>query len=113
MEEEGLFFYFEHTQNGHKLIIADDSTCAKPIDGLSASLPYAQGESLDEVDVITSFQAMRRLESGSIELKSFDYKVPGARREGWHPTQIDQGDVPSYSVYDHVGEHAYPAGPRA
>ena len=112
MEEEGLFFYFEHTKSGHTLIVTDSSTNAKPIDGLSASLPYSQDEILDDVDVITSFHGSRQLESGTIALKTADYKVPGARRSAVQRASIEQGDVPSYEIYDYLGAHAYPAGAR-
>ena len=61
MQEEGLFFFFEHAKTGHKLIISDTSTNAKPIDGASTTLTYLQGEATDDLDVVTSFQASRQL----------------------------------------------------
>lgn len=112
IQEEGLFFYFEHEKGAHKLVITDDSTRAKPIDGISESMPYSQRESMDDIDVITSLHASRFLESGSNALKSRDYKVPGARRSALSKTRVDQGEVPPYEVYDYLGEHAYPAGDR-
>ena len=112
MEEEGLFFYFEHTKTSHKLIVTDTSTNAKPIDGLSASLPYSQDEMLDDVDVITAFHGSRHLAPIVIALKTADYKVPAARRSAVQRAAIEQGDVPSYEIYDYLGAHAYPAGDR-
>jgi type VI secretion system secreted protein VgrG len=108
MQEEGLFFYFEHSKTGHKLIVTDSSTTAKPIDGFSASMPYSAGEILDDVDVITSYQAKRELMPGSIALKGADYKVPNARRYNTSKTDVDQGDVPSYEIYDYVGPQGFP-----
>lgn len=107
MQEEGLFFFFEHAKDGHKLIITDSSVTAKPIDGRRASIPYSQGEALDDRDVVTSFQARRQLESGKVGLKTFDYKAPGARRFVSNSTQVDQGDAPSYEVYDYLGSHGF------
>ena len=108
MREEGLFFYFEHTKESHKLIITDTSTNAKPIDGYSAQLPYSQGERLDDIDVISSFRSSRRMSSGSVSFKTFDYKVPRALREAGLDVENNQGDVPAYEIYDYPGEHAYP-----
>ena len=108
LQEEGLFFYFEHAKDGHKLVIVDDSTRAKPIDGLSALMPYSQNESMDDIDVITSLQSSRHLASGSSALKSRDYKVPGARRSALSTARNVQGNVPAYQIYDYLGEHAYP-----
>lgn len=80
MQEDGLFFYFEHAKDNHKLIITDNSIAAKPISGRSPVLQYTTGEALDNPAVITSLQASRQLESTNVGLKTFDYKVPHARR---------------------------------
>ena len=108
MQEEGLFFNFEHTKTGHKLIVTDSSTSAKPIDGFSPSMPYSQGEMLDDVDVITSLQSKRELMPTDVGLKAVDYKVPNARRYQTSKAEIDQGDVPSYEIYDYVGPQGFP-----
>lgn len=107
MQEDGLFFYFEHAKTGHKLIVTDTSIAAKPIDGPSASLQYAQGEAMDDLAVVTSFQALRHLESDSVGMKTFDYKAPHARRLASGGAEIEQGDVPSYEIYDYLGEHGF------
>jgi type VI secretion system secreted protein VgrG len=107
MQEDGLFFYFEHTKTGHKLIVTDTSIAAKPIDGPSPSLQYSKGEAMDSLAVITSFQALRHLESDSVGLKTFDYKAPHARRLSSGGTEANQGDVPSYEIYDYLGEHGF------
>ncbi|WP_118184417.1 type VI secretion system Vgr family protein [Paraburkholderia phosphatilytica] len=112
MQEEGLFFFFEHQKGAHRLIITDSSTGARPIDGQSPSLPYSTGESLDDIDVITSFQARRQLESDNVSLKTADYKVPGARRLESANTQVDQGNVPSYEIYDYLGPQGFPDSNR-
>ncbi|AOJ10567.1 type VI secretion system Vgr family protein [Burkholderia mayonis] len=107
MQEDGLFFFFEHAKDGHKLIITDNSIAAKPIDGRSPLLQYTKGEALDNLAVVTSFQASRQLESNSVGLKTFDYKAPHARRFVSGGTEVNQGEVPSYEVYDYLGEHGF------
>ncbi|WP_260430182.1 type VI secretion system Vgr family protein [Burkholderia cenocepacia] len=112
MQEDGLFFFFEHGKDDHKLIITDNSVAAKPIGGRSPVLQYTKGEALDNLAVITTFQASRQLESTHVGLKTFDYKVPHARRYVSGGTEVDQGDVPSYEVYDYLGEHGFPDSDR-
>ncbi|WP_431820154.1 type VI secretion system Vgr family protein [Burkholderia sp. F1] len=107
MQEDGLFFFFEHAKDGHKLIITDNSIAAKAIDGRSPVLQYSKGEAFDDLAVVTSFQASRQLESGSVGLKTFDYKAPHARRFVSGGTEVKQGEVPSYEVYDYLGEHGF------
>lgn len=107
MQEDGLFFFFEHAKDGHKLVISDNSISAKPISGRSPMLQYTKGEALDNLAVVTSFQASRQLESNSVGLKTFDYKAPHARRFVSGGTEVNQGEVPSYEVYDYLGEHGF------
>ncbi|KVQ67565.1 type IV secretion protein Rhs [Burkholderia ubonensis] len=107
MQEDGMFFFFEHAKDGHKLIITDNSIGAKPVDGRSPVLQYSKGEAFDDLAVVTSFQASRQLESGSVGLKTFDYKAPHARRFVSGGTEVKQGEVPSYEVYDYLGEHGF------
>ncbi|RQP36512.1 type VI secretion system Vgr family protein [Burkholderia ubonensis] len=107
MQEDGLFFFYEHAKDGHKLIITDNSIAAKPIDGRSPVLQYTKGEPLDSLAVVTSFQASRQLESASVGLKTFDYKAPHARRYVSGGTEVNQGEVPAYEVYDYLGEHGF------
>ncbi|MBR8313422.1 type VI secretion system tip protein VgrG [Burkholderia dolosa] len=112
MQEDGLFFFFEHSKDDHKLVITDNSVAAKPIGGRSPVLQYTKGAALDNLAVITTFQASRQLESTHVGLKTFDYKVPHARRYVSGGTEVDQGDVPSYEVYDYLGEHGFPDSDR-
>jgi len=106
LEQDGLFFYFDHTQQGHTLIITDDSTSAKPIDGQS-QLSFATAEMFDEENVVTQFRADRKLESGRVSLKTADYKSPGARRYVSGETSTDQGDAQKYEIYDYLGAHGF------
>ncbi|MCA7996147.1 type VI secretion system tip protein VgrG [Burkholderia cepacia] len=112
MQEDGLYFFFEHAKDGHTLIISDHSVSAKPIDGRYSRLQYSKGEALDDMAVVTSFQASRQLESGSVGLKTFDYKVPHARRFVSGGTGTNQGEVPAYEIYDYLGEYGFPDGDR-
>lgn len=112
MQEEGLFFYFEHAKDAHKLIISDTSVDAKPIAGRTASLRYSTDEILDDEQVITAFAARRQLTSGSTTLKTVDYKAPAAQRQVQDDTGINQGDVENYEVYDYLGAHGFPDSSR-
>ncbi|WP_321950761.1 type VI secretion system Vgr family protein [Paraburkholderia bannensis] len=106
LEQEGLFFYFEHSKDGHRLIITDSSLQAQEIDG-GRFLQYATDETLDDVPVVTSWSAQRQLESGAISMKTFDYKSPGAQRFVTGDSINNQGDVERYEVYDYVGLYGF------
>jgi type VI secretion system secreted protein VgrG len=111
MEQEGLFFYFEHTKDGHKLIVTDRSSNAKPIDG-QVGLRYGTGEVTDDEAVIGQWVSQRQLASDTVSVKSFDYKVPNARRYVSGDTPIEQGQVDHYEVYDYLGLHGFDSTDR-
>ncbi|PCE33256.1 type VI secretion system Vgr family protein [Burkholderia ubonensis] len=111
MEQEGLYFCFEHKEDGHKLIVTDMSTHAKPIDG-QVALRYATGEVFDDEGVITQWVAQRQLSSDTVSVKTFDYKVPNARRYVSGNTPIEQGQVDHYEVYDYLGLHGFDSTDR-
>ena len=112
MDQEGLYFYFEHTKDGHKLIVTDMSTNAKPIDGQVGLRYAAGGETLDDESVITQWVSQRQLSSDTVSVKTFDYKVPNARRYVSGDTPIEQGDVDHYEVYDYLGLHGFDSTDR-
>ncbi|WP_419690692.1 MULTISPECIES: type VI secretion system Vgr family protein [Burkholderia] len=107
LEQDGLFFYFEHAKDSHKLIVTDASTNAKPIDGPSALRYAAAGEAFDDESVVTQWVAQRHLSSDSVSMKTFDYKVPNARRYVSGDAPIKQGDVDHYEIYDYLGGYGF------
>lgn len=111
LEHDGLYFFFEHTSDGHTMIITDDSLMAKPIDGVSV-LRFATDEMFDEENVVTQFRAERRLKSGAVTLKTVDYKAPNANRLVSADTVANQGNVAKYEVYDYLGAHGFDSSNR-
>uniref|UniRef100_UPI003BEF4BDB type VI secretion system tip protein TssI/VgrG n=1 Tax=Burkholderia arboris TaxID=488730 RepID=UPI003BEF4BDB len=112
LQAEGLFFHFEHKKDGHALIVTDSSVHAEPISGRSPALRYSVDELLEDEQVVTAFDAQRRLGSNSVALKTKDYKAPGARRATERDADIQQGDVDDYEIYDYLGAHGFPDADR-
>lgn len=112
MQEEGLFFYFEHKKDSHTLVVTDSSINVGPIAGHSPVLRYSTDEILESNQVVTSFVSRRRFSSGSVALKTGDYKAPSARRYVERDTAVDQGEVDNYEIYDYLGAHGFPDSDR-
>jgi len=43
MEEEGIFYWFEHTEDGHVLYVADDASAHEPVAG-ETTFPFRPGD---------------------------------------------------------------------
>ena len=79
MEEYGIYYFFEHTQDKHTLVLADGKSSHKTIDGLS-SVKYTAGTRTVRRDAQTfdDWTAGRGLQTGSYVLNDYDYEKPGA-----------------------------------
>jgi len=77
MEREGIYYYFEHTDEGEKLIITDSSTAHTEIQGES-TIPYSPPSALipEEEEVIKTFMCRQKVLPKKIVLKDYNYRKP-------------------------------------
>lgn len=74
LEDEGIFYFFEHTESGHVLVLADTNAAAVPVAG-GSELPYVPptGE-LPETEHVIDFRLGEEFRSGSVMLADFFYE---------------------------------------
>ncbi|MFQ5570023.1 MAG: type VI secretion system Vgr family protein [Rhodothermales bacterium] len=79
MEREGIFFFFEHSDERETLVITDDQTVPVPINGES-TLDYHEGEGLipEHVEVVQDFTCREKIVTGKVQLKDYNYETPDA-----------------------------------
>ena len=101
MEEEGIFYFFEHTEDGHVLVIGDDPAVHVPIEG-TPQVPMRQGESemLGE-ERITSFHYVRAMRMGAVMLRDFDFKKPALDLKVEKQAEVET----QFEYYDYPGEY--------
>ncbi|SFG49984.1 type VI secretion system secreted protein VgrG [Duganella sp. CF458] len=102
MEKYGLFYYFEHSEEGHVMVISDDSRDSTfcPPQSAHAEIEFNGGNRWHDRDAITAFTARRVLQPTKIALNTFDFKSPNTVQYVELPTASRQGDVPTLEVYD-------------
>ncbi len=115
MEHEGIYFYFEHAEGSHTLILADDMSCHAPLPG-KANIKYL---GLDAVAVATeehfnSWQVLEEVNSGEYITDDYDFEKPRGdlktkrknpmghshdawERYMWPGGYVDYGDGENYS----------------
>ncbi len=105
-EALGWHYWYEHTEKGHKLVLADDTMQAKPIDGLLPEVQWqADTGSLDE-DGICDWTPVRRIAPTQVALAAFDFKKPRPVH-ATIPTLNQQGDVLPTEVYEYEGAYGF------
>jgi type VI secretion system secreted protein VgrG len=84
MEQHGVYYFFEHTKDGHKMVLADAPSSHQPLPA-SASINYATkrtGALHFEKRRIYSWSSSRRFRTGKVTLRDYNFKKPNADMTG-------------------------------
>ena len=76
LEEEGIYWYFEHSDGAHKLVLVDDTSALTAAN--AAKLPYFDnaGQAPPDVDCVTAWTTAREVRAGKVALTSYDFERP-------------------------------------
>jgi len=76
LEEEGIFYFFEQSEDKHTLVLADQPSAFEPCPN-QATGHYApsQGGVMDE-DTVTAIEAEYKVETGTASLNDYDFEKP-------------------------------------
>ncbi|MBA6096176.1 type VI secretion system tip protein VgrG [Pseudomonas juntendi] len=106
LENDGLFYYFEHTAETHVMVITDDSSTLLPLPE-QPQIRFHSASVTETADSITQWHASRQLQSGKIAVRTFDYRQP----RNFLPVSMhslnEQGDVDKFEIYDFPGQYTH------
>ena len=79
LEDEGIFYFFEQTEDKHKLVLADDKSTFKacPHKGKARYTPSLGGR-LDE-DTVLAVEEEYKVHTGTASLSDYDFEKPNTR----------------------------------
>jgi len=95
LEDEGIFYFFEHSESGHTLVLADDMSAFKPCEGQPEARVHARAT--PEEDVVTELVREHAVHAGQVTLSDYDYLQPSMTLRS-----TVSGDEPE-EVYDYPG----------
>jgi type VI secretion system secreted protein VgrG len=96
LEEEGIFYFFEHTADKHVMVLADGNN-AVPVCPGAPKARMGQEELAVKLDVVSSLSREHIAHTGKVTLKDYDYLQPALTLEG----SISGDSVEE--VYDYPG----------
>ncbi len=75
MEEAGIFYFFEHTADGHLLVLGDDSGAHADVGG-PVVLPFRSVDTglQSETEEVSSLRFTRTLRTGKVTMRSFNFE---------------------------------------
>src|SRR6266446_2088199 len=106
MEEYGIFYFFEHDQNTHKLIFADKPQVHKncPVQ-YKVRFNYTPGATVLHEDVVDNWGAEQELRSGKYALTDYNFQTPNTSLMANVQTVAELGGNTKYEIYDYPGIH--------
>jgi type VI secretion system secreted protein VgrG len=75
MEDEGIFYYFEHVDGKHTLVLADDSASAAAVPG-AATVAVGSSTNWEQQNIVTRCDLEQRVISGKLALDDFNFETP-------------------------------------
>jgi type VI secretion system secreted protein VgrG len=105
LEEEGIFYFFEHEQENHRMVFGDSSVCYQPIAGTANVVMNPEASMVSEEEVVYRFSLSRILCTGKYSLRDYDFAKPAL------DLSADKSDKENkaYEIYDYPGN--YKTGP--
>jgi len=115
MEEEGIYYFFKHTQSGHQMVITDSSSPVLP--GLSTVIYEEVTGGVREDQRVLSWQKDQEIRSGELTLWDHCFELPGKNFECKAKTvdsvtvgkvvhKLKVGGNDKLEIYDYPGGYA-------
>jgi type VI secretion system secreted protein VgrG len=99
LEEEGIFYFFEHSNDKHLLVFGDSTACYKPIPGMNNEVEFRFSDAMvSEEDFVYGFKLSQQIHSGKVSLRDFDFLSPSM-----FPTDEKEDFYNKLEIYDYPG----------
>ena len=105
LEHEGIYWYFEHGEGQHKLVLVDSQSAHDAAPGCT-SLPYVEegAGSAADTECVSGWSFWREVKAGKLMLASYDFERPSTDLK----VKADKARTHSladYEVFDFQGDY--------
>jgi type VI secretion system secreted protein VgrG len=102
LEEEGIFYFFEHEKGKHTLVLADANTKFKECPHQKSAQYQISGGGLLEEDTISNLEVVQAIKAGKYTLNDYNFETPSADLKVEVPSKYDVGPG-EREIYDYPG----------
>ncbi|PTL82653.1 type VI secretion system Vgr family protein [Vitiosangium sp. GDMCC 1.1324] len=99
MEDEGIFYFFEHTKDRHTLVLADDAAAHVPCPGPGVAKVQGHLNAARTEDAVTGCELEQQVVPGRYALGDYFFETPSTRLQ----TQV-KGKEGSQEQYEYPGD---------
>jgi type VI secretion system secreted protein VgrG len=103
LEQEGIYYYFEHENGKHTLVLADAPSAHKPMPGY-ADVPFFAGSSGARRDHLSTWAVGRQMRPGAFATTDYDFTNPRADLSAKLEKPASH-KLAAFEVYDYPGEY--------
>ena len=103
LQEEGIFYFFEHSKDKHVMVFADDTVNYKPIEG-NQEVSFKPASGLNpEKESISYVDFSRRLRPGTYTHTNYNFKKPSVDLET--KEKAKDAKQQKFEIYDYPGQY--------
>src|SRR5215831_6664852 len=106
MEEEGIFYFFEHKESNHVLVMADSPHVYKSCPGQPSAIFEPEGGIGEHEDTVTSWVMQQELHSGKVTNRDHHFEMPDKTLEFSETTRFNVAQNDKMELYDYPGGYA-------
>ena len=103
MEEEGIFYWFDHTEAKHDLVLADSPNMHEAMAGYEDALFRSEQAALGEMAVITRWAMRHEIQPGKVTLRDYDFERPSTDLQTESPSSGRKHAEAEHEIYDSPG----------
>jgi type VI secretion system secreted protein VgrG len=105
MEQNGIFYFYQHEMGKHTMVIADSSSVHESCPGQENAGYNLVTGGIDEYDVVNSWNIEQELRSGKYTLTDYNFKTPSANLTSSEATVISVGGNDKFEIFDFPGDY--------
>jgi type VI secretion system secreted protein VgrG len=104
MEKHGIYYFFEHSQDRHLLVLADSKSSHKPVPGHAKTLFFGAAQTRRDMENFSRWTAERRFRTGKYDLNDYDFKQPNKNLDANKSagSKYNKGQL---EIYDYPGAY--------
>lgn len=103
MEQYGIFYYFEHEETKHTLVLGNSSSAHQPCPRQSTARYNTTVGDWDDEDVVTGWHIEQELRTGKYSLSDYNFETPSTSLLSSDPTVFSVDGNNAFEIYDYPG----------
>jgi type VI secretion system secreted protein VgrG len=105
MEQYGIFYFFQHEEKKHTLVLADEPSAHQPCPEQAKAKWEPQASGALAEDVLTSVQMEQVFRSGKYSLTDYNFETPSTSLATKVDTTVKVAGNDKFEFYDYPGEY--------